>query len=188
MNRYIHAGFSELIGLMKFGWLKLTRGGAVDCSIINLVSPRTEVTVDRGGKLNIGRNFKMREDAILRVRKAATVKIGKNFNMSNRCMITAYEDVEIGDDVQFGPDVKLFDQDHDFRALGGLKAQKFKTAPIKIGSNVWIGSNCIILRGTEIGDNCVVAAGSVIKGKYESNLVIYQKRETVEKVRDVING
>lgn len=185
MNKYIHAGLAEFIGLVKFGWLKLTRGGAVGCSVINLVSPRTEITVDHGGKLSVGKNFKMREDAILRVRKGAAVKIGKNFNMSNRCMITAYESVEIGDDVQFGPDVKVYDQDHDFRALGGLKAQKFKTAPVKIGNNVWIGANCIILRGTEIGDNCVVAAGSVIKGKYGSNLVIYQKRETVGKVRDV---
>lgn len=179
MNKYIHAGLAEFIGLVKFGLLKVTRGSAVGCSVINLVSPRTEITVDRGGKLSVGKIFKMREDAILRVRKGAAVKIGKNFNMSNRCIITAYERVEIGDDVQFGPDVKVYDQDHDFRAPGGLKAQKFKTAPVKIGNNVWIGANCIILRGTEIGDNAVIGAGSVVKGTIPPSTTVVQKREQI---------
>lgn len=120
----------------------------------------------------------MRSGAKLRVRKGGMVQLGKNFSMSNRCLITAYESVVIGDDVQLGPDVKIYDQDHDFRAPGGLKAMKFKTAPVKIGNNVWIGANCIILRGTEIGDDCVVAAGSVIKGKFPANTVIVQKRAT----------
>ena len=47
----------------------------------------------------------------------------------------------------------------------GFAAMKYKTAPVEIGNNVWIGANCVILRGTKIGDNCVVAAGSVIKGR-----------------------
>ena len=52
----------------------------------------------------------------------------------------------------------------------------FKTSPVIIGNNVWIGANTVILRGTEIGDNCVIGAGCVIKGKYGANSVIVQKR------------
>ena len=33
---------------------------------------------------------------------------------------------------------------------------------VKIGSDVWIGANCIIMRGVEIGDGAVVAAGSIV--------------------------
>lgn len=183
MNRYIHAGVSECIGLLKFGWLKLTRGASVKCSAIDLVSPRTEITVDRGGSLFVGKTFKMREDAILRVRKGASVRIGKNFNLSNRCMLVAHESIEIGDDVEFGQDVKVYDHDHDFRAPGGLKAGKFKTAPVKIGNNVWIGANSIILRGTEIGDNSVIAAGSIIKGSIPANSLVVQK--SVTEVREL---
>lgn len=54
---------------------------------------------------------------------------------------------------------------------------KFKTSPITIGSNVWIGANTLILRGTHIGDNCVVAGGAVIRGSYPANTVIIQKRK-----------
>jgi acetyltransferase-like isoleucine patch superfamily enzyme len=35
-------------------------------------------------------------------------------------------------------------------------------APIKLGKNVWIGSNATILSGVTIGDWAVVAAGAVV--------------------------
>ena len=35
---------------------------------------------------------------------------------------------------------------------------------IDIGSNVWVGANCVILPGTIIGDDAVIAAGSVVRG------------------------
>lgn len=35
-------------------------------------------------------------------------------------------------------------------------------APIKIGNNVFVGVDCIILPGVVIGDNVIVRAGSVV--------------------------
>jgi acetyltransferase-like isoleucine patch superfamily enzyme len=43
---------------------------------------------------------------------------------------------------------------------------------IRIGNNVFVGTNCIILYGTTIGDNCIVGAGSVVRGHYPDNSVI----------------
>lgn len=43
---------------------------------------------------------------------------------------------------------------------------------IKIGNNVFIGSNCIILPNTMIGNNCIIGAGSVVRGKFPDNSVI----------------
>ena len=34
--------------------------------------------------------------------------------------------------------------------------------PIIIGSNAWIGMNCIILKGVKIGNGAIIAAGSVV--------------------------
>ena len=42
----------------------------------------------------------------------------------------------------------------------------------KIGNNIFIGMNSIILMGTEIGDNSIVGAGSVCRGVYPPNSVI----------------
>jgi len=44
--------------------------------------------------------------------------------------------------------------------------------PVKIGNNVFIGFNAIVLMGTEIGNNCIVGSNSVVKGKFPDNVVI----------------
>ena len=137
----------------------------------------TEITVDKGGRLSVGKLLKIRSGGKLRVRKNAVVKIGDKFSMSNNCMLVSRESITVGDNVILGPNVLIYDHDHDYRS-GSVDGEAYKTSPVKIGNNVWIGANVMILRGTEIGDNCVVAAGTVLKGKYGSDLLIYQPRET----------
>ncbi|MGN1117704.1 MAG: hypothetical protein ACI4RU_03755, partial [Acutalibacteraceae bacterium] len=85
MNKYIHAVTSASISLIKFTILKIERRKDVNCSFLNLVSPRTEITVDKGGKLFIGKLFKMRDNSKLRVRKNAEVSFGDNFSMGSGC-------------------------------------------------------------------------------------------------------
>ncbi len=46
-----------------------------------------------------------------------------------------------------------------------------KSGHVKIGNNVFIGMNAIILPGTTIGDNCVIGAGSVVTKNIPDNTV-----------------
>ena len=43
--------------------------------------------------------------------------------------------------------------------------------PIKVGNNVWIGGNVVVLPGVTIGDNVVIGAGSVVNKNIPSNVV-----------------
>ena len=43
---------------------------------------------------------------------------------------------------------------------------------IKIGDNVFIGAQSIIMPGSEIGNNCIIGCGSVVRGKIESGKVV----------------
>lgn len=123
----------------------------------------------------------MRDGAKIRVRKDAVLKIGKNVSLNCNNMIVCREEIIIGDDVQLSPNVLIYDHDHDYSVVGGVKTGEYKTSPIKIGNNVWIGANAVILKGTTIGDNCVIGAGSILKGTYPQNSVIVQKRTTTTK-------
>ncbi len=182
MNRYIHAGICASIGCAKLFILKITKGKRFTVGGISLISPRTEITVDKGASLNLGKNLRVRSGAKIRVRKNATLYIGDNSSISNNCMVVAWKSIAIGKDVQFGPGVLVYDQDHDYRAEGGMAAEKYKTSPVSIGDGTWIGANAIILRGTEIGKNCVVAAGTIVKGVFPDNVLIYQNREICTRV------
>lgn len=181
MNKYVRAIVCVPCGMMKMAWIKLFHMRSFDGPVISLVSPHTEITMDNGAELRIGRNFKMRDGAKIRVRKGGKCIIGNNTSINSNNMIVCHMRIEIGDNCQFSPNVQIYDHDHDFRDSGGLKAMKYKTGAVKIGNNVWIGANTVILRGTEIGDDCVVGAGSVIKGIFPSGSVIVQKR--MEEVR-----
>jgi acetyltransferase-like isoleucine patch superfamily enzyme len=54
-----------------------------------------------------------------------------------------------------------------------------KSAPVRIGSNVWIGAHAGILPGTTIGDNSVVGFGAVCTGDYPANALIAGPRAVV---------
>ena len=172
-------------GAVKMGALKLLHAGSFSGPALCQVSPRAELTVDRGARLSIGSGFKMRPGAVLRVRRGAVCRIGKNvsFNLNN--MLACQEAVTLGDDVILSPNVQIYDHDHDYRAEGGVAAMKYKTSPVVIGSNVWIGANCVILRGTHIGDNCVIGAGCVLRGDIPANSVVTQERKTEIRIREV---
>ena len=178
MNKYVRAAVCVPCGMIKMAWTKLFHLKSFSGPIISLVSPHTEITMDRGAELRIGKNFKMRDGAKIRVRKGATCIIGNNSSVNSNNMIACHERVEIGDEVQLSPNVQIYDHDHDFRAEGGVKAGKFKTAPVKIGNNVWIGANTVILRGTEIGDNSVIGAGCVVKGIIPAESVVVNNHES----------
>lgn len=97
------------------------------------------------------------------------------------CMLTARGYIHIRKGTGFGPNVLLFDHDHDYKVKEGTgpDATRFRTGTIIIGENCWIGANSLILKDTIIGNNCVVAAGSVLGGcTYPDNTLIYQKKET----------
>lgn len=180
MNAYVRAVFVVSCGCVKMAFTKLFHFRSFSGPIISMISPFTEITMDPKAKLTIGKMFKMRDGAKIRVRNGAICSIGDNSSVSSNCIITCLEKVVIGNNVQLSPNVFVYDHDHDFRAEGGIGAKKYKTAPIEIGDNCWVGCNTVILKGTKLGDNCVVAAGSVIKGNYPAGSVIIQKRDFCE--------
>ena len=176
MNKYVRASVCVPYGMMKMMWIKLFHIRSFSGPLISLISPFTEITINSGGELRIGKNFKMRDGAKIRIRKGAVCIIGNNSSMNSNNIIVCLDRIEIGNDVQFSPNVQIYDHDHDYQVDGGVKAGKYMTSSVKIGNNVWLGANVVILRGTVTGDNCVVGAGCVIKGRYEAGSLIIQKR------------
>lgn len=176
MRRTVNNAISVLFTTVKFFCMKLGNIAGFHFSLPERFSPNVVTEFNRGSTVRLGRGIRVHSGSKIKVRKGAMLRIEENVRINYNCFIVCHQEIQIGEGTEFGPSVYLYDHDHDFRV--GLKANQFRTGPIKIGKNCWIGANTVILRGTEIGDNCVVGAGSVIKGKYPNNAVIFQNRET----------
>ena len=90
----------------------------------------------------------------------------------NGAYIHAKEFIEIGDYCVMASGITIIDSNaHNVNSINRTIGQDIPEG-IRIGNNVWIGLNAVILKGTVIGDNCVVAAGSIVKGEYPDNIII----------------
>lgn len=159
--------------------LRLFSGGRIKCTAVERISPNVVIDISSDSKLNLGYKVRIHSGSRITAAKGGVVEIGANVRINNNCRIACRNHIVIGEGAEFGPGVIIYDHDHVFSTESGVAGKEYKTAPVKIGKNSWIGAGTIILCGSEIGDNCVVGAGCVIKGKYPSGKVIIQKRETI---------
>ena len=108
---------------------------------------------------------------ILNDGNSSHINIGDNCRI-NGAYIHAKDFIEIGNNCVMAAGITIIDSNaHQVNSLDRTQGQDTPKG-IKIGNNVWIGLNAIILKGTEIGDNCVVGAGSVVKGVFAPNSII----------------
>jgi len=93
----------------------------------------------------------------------AQIIIGNDVGMTGTTIVAA-ESIEIGDRVQVGANSTIVDT--DFHPLDPIERQKDflagKHAPIIIEDDVFIGMNCLILKGVHIGAGSTIGAGSVV--------------------------
>ncbi|MBB4806628.1 acetyltransferase-like isoleucine patch superfamily enzyme [Chryseobacterium defluvii] len=130
-------------------------------------------------KLSIGHSADFRNYISILVLKNATLEIGDRFFMNNFCSINCMEYISIGDNTLFGENVKIYDHNHAYETTPVFKvhSSEFTKAPVKIGSNCWLGSNVTILKGVTIGDNCIIGAGCTIYKDIPANTRVINKQD-----------
>jgi acetyltransferase-like isoleucine patch superfamily enzyme len=89
-------------------------------------------------------------------------------------ILCAAERITIGDNVVVGANTSIVDT--DFHPLDREKRRDQpsggQTAPVVIGDDVFVGMNCLILKGVTIGDGSVVGAGSVVTRSVPQDVVV----------------
>lgn len=139
-------------------------------------TPKTSITI--GENCHIRSSFLsnlvgLYQRSIICVKGTGKIAVGNGVGSSG-VTIYARESISIGDNCIIGGNVKKFD--NDFHPSDPIQhentpCEHFGVASVKIGRNVFIGCNSIILKGTAIGDNAVIGAGSVVSGDVPCNCV-----------------
>ena len=116
----------------------------------------------------------------------AELTVGSGFGMTGGSIVAASR-VTIGNNVNVGANTSIIDT--DFHPLGPaarrLEPQGGRSAPVTIESDVFIGMNCLILKGVTVGGGSVVGAGSVVsKDVPQGSIVAGNPARVIGKVAD----
>jgi len=100
------------------------------------------------------------------------MRIGENCFFATTSFSTEPYLIEIGDHVGIAGGTMFITHDGAIWCFRDELVNADVFGKIKVGNNVFIGSNCTILPNTVIGNNCIVGAGSIVRGTFPDNSVI----------------
>ncbi len=99
--------------------------------------------------------------------------VGNNVGIAQNCFIQVRGNVTIGNNVIFGPNVKVFSENHIFEDINiPIKDQGETRLDLIIEDDVWVGTNSTILGGVTIGKGSVIAANSLVNKNVEPYSVV----------------
>lgn len=140
--------------------LKIQYGEKIDIHLINSIRGKLVVEMFDKSKMKIGSFLMMRGPLYLKCTEEAKMEIGNECFFNNNCSVTAVEKIIIGNQCKFANNLVVIDHDHAIE--NGHATAKLISKPVRIGDNVWVGANCTILKGVNIGNGAIIAAGAVV--------------------------
>lgn len=153
---------SSIIGMgVSFVWTKVFFRGA------NLIRKPLYL---RGKKRNFQfkQGFTTGRGCRIELFGDGVIQFGKRCHIGDMVHIVSSGRIEIGDDCLFASKIFISDTSH---GSYGDKGDSPSAPPnerdlvssfVKIGSNVWLGENVVVLPGVTIGDGCVIGANATV--------------------------
>ena len=173
--RYI---FYIVYNFLRLFFLKMFSGFKFRSHNIQLISPSSSIELGNNGKIIINGRLHTEPRVYISARDGGSLKIKGKVFVNRNSLIVCRDSIMINDGVTIGPNVVIYDHDHDIRNPG-----KLTTGSIVISEGAWIGAGAIILKGVHIGKRSVVAAGSIVTKSIPDNSVYYN--EIIPRLRNI---
>ena len=106
------------------------------------------------------------------VGKSGVLSIGEKFKITAENIIVCFHKITIGNEVLLSWQVQIMDTDFHSISYGDEVASN-PDEPITIGNKVWIGTRCIILKGSLLVEGSIIAANTVVSKKLVETNTIY---------------
>lgn len=93
------------------------------------------------------------------------ISIGRGAKIGENCIIYSNAKgggVKIGEDTIIAAQTYIIDSNHNMAKDKKIVDQGLTASPINIGDDVWIGANCSIIKGAQIGSHSVIGAKSLV--------------------------
>ncbi len=114
----------------------------------------------------LGKNVEIGPFCFIEVPLGAKLNIGNRTKLTAGVLISANNDVFIGNDCLIAEWVSIRDAQHKFSAGEPINRQCLDTKPVRIEDDVWIGRGSAVFRGAYLGRGCIVGSGSQVRGAH----------------------
>lgn len=102
----------------------------------------------------------------VKIRGIHKFSVGNSVVLGEDIFLNANGGIVLEDEVGIGPGSKIWSVNHVIDDVSKpITEQGYEDKAVQIGKGVWIGANCTILPGADIGEGVVISAGSVVGGK-----------------------
>lgn len=102
-----------------------------------------------------------------------SIRIARRVWLGPYVVIYGHGGVEIGESALISMHCTILSSNHGIPPIGKLiRDTADELRPTKIGRDVWIGANAVILGGVTVGDGAVIAAGAVVNRDVEAGAVV----------------
>lgn len=115
-----------------------------------------------GSNLRLGRNVVFYNPA--------NISIGKDVYVAYGSWISAGDEIEIGDEVLFGPYNVVVSANHT-RLDGSFRFGPPSLGKVVIEHGVWMGAHCTTTANSRVKRGSVVAANTVVRGTVDSDSI-----------------
>jgi acetyltransferase-like isoleucine patch superfamily enzyme len=124
-------------------------------------------------QVSLGANCALEEQISFKfdgIRKPGpSIFIGDHVFIGSGCEFNIRLRIDVGSDSLIASGCRFVDHDHGVEPGRLMREQHGPEKAIKIGKNVWLGCNVVVLKGVEIGEGAVVAAGAVVTKSIAGN-------------------
>ncbi len=137
---------------------------------VPLTTPNLEISIGDNCSVNGYTTF-----SAAAINEHPALIIGSECSIGYEVIISVADRVEIGNHCLVAD--RVFIADNNGHPLDpklrreNRKVPVDEILPVRIGNNVWLGYQCVVLCGVTIGDNSIIGANSVVTGDVPSNVI-----------------
>ena len=163
--------FRKMQGAELFLDLRHLRASGQEIAGSAVFGPRVQLRIDSAARLRIAERVEVLHDSWLIAHPGDALTLEEDVFISQHCTVSG--SVRIGRGTLVGGFVTIIDGNHRFDDCNRpIREQGGEQRPIDIGSDVWIGSNAVILQGVCVGDGAVVAANATVTKDVPAGAVV----------------
>ncbi len=160
----------QIFGVVRFVIFKILSLNQLITKGLYVIEKESRLITKNKGTIQLGRRVHLFTHT--RIQSEGSLIIGDYLSLNSYSRIIALEKIVIGDHVTIAQFVTILDHDHAYNFKNNTMTLKgYKTLPISIGSNVWIGDKVTILKGVTIGNNVIIGANSLVNKSIPNNCI-----------------